>query len=60
MRGAEPWIVETVLCTPRGTTRRYVLSGLSRSPGGTEKEVTVAYKAQDVDVLRMYVCVITH
>ena len=47
-----PAIVSTELCTPRGTTRRYILAGTVASPGGTENVVQVTYKNQNIDVLR--------
>ena len=49
---AEPRIVATELCSPRGTTKKYTLQGTSTSPGGTKSIVKSDYKHQSVDLLR--------
>ena len=40
------------LCSPRGVTLRYVLRGVSASPGGTESMIESKYKQTSVAALR--------
>ena len=47
-----PRIVRRELCSPRGTTIRYVLNGISSTPNGSQKVVEVAYKQQSVTALK--------
>ena len=52
MHGAEPRIVESNLCSPRGVTSAYVLRGVVESPGGTKKEIQAQYKVTSLSLLR--------
>ena len=49
---AKPCIVKRELCSPRGVTLRYVLRGVSASPGGTESVIEVSYKHTSLNALR--------
>ena len=52
MGGAEPRIVESKLCSPRGVTSAYVLQGVGESPGGTKKVIQAQYKVTSLALLR--------
>ena len=52
MHGAEPRIVESKLCSPRGVKSAYVLQGVAESPGGTKKEIRAQYKVTSLTLLR--------
>ena len=49
---AEPRIVKRELCSPRAVTLRYVLRGVSASPGGTESVIEASYKHTSLEALR--------
>ncbi len=52
MATPEPAIVSRELCSPRGTTIRYVLRSCRSSPGGTKSVIEASYKNQSLEALR--------